>query len=129
MLDALARFQKRTVQAEPLKSKSKLRYLIGLKQVHNSVKSRRAMLILLAPDTEISDVIDDKVQALVNDVKKHEIPVLYCLSRRRLAKALHVAMRQTAVAILKPDGTYTEFKKILKFIEDYQLQSLKGMVS
>lgn len=78
--------------------KAKLRFVVGMKQVTNAVKASKARLVLLAPDTESSEAVDDKLQTLIALAQAKEIPMMYCLSRRKLAKACHLSMRQSAVA-------------------------------
>ena len=63
------------------------------------------------------------------EAKEKEIPVLYCMNRRRLAKAIGSSFRQSAVAICDADGAYSEFKKILTYIESYVQSPLPPVVS
>ena len=92
-LSSLAGFQLRAKEKEPAKAKLKLRYAVGMKQVINSIKAGKARLVLLAPDTEQSEVVDSKIAQLLQAARDKEVPCLYCLSRRRLAKAAGLSMR------------------------------------
>jgi ribosomal protein L7Ae-like RNA K-turn-binding protein len=87
-----------------------------MRQVTNGVKAERAKLVLLAPDTEASDTLDGKLDAMLDEARRREVPVLYCLNRRKLGKAVRSSMKQAAVAVYDPDGAYDSFKKILAFV-------------
>lgn len=92
-----------------------------MKQVLNGVKASRARLVLLAPDTEVSDVLDNKVALIIQEAKERNIPVLYCLTRRKLGKSLGMSMKQSAAAIYDPSGVHDAFTKIIKFVELFHL--------
>lgn len=91
-------------------------------QVTNTVKSGRARLIFLAPNTEDSAVIDAKLQSMLAEAQRNEIPVVYSLMRRQLGKAAQSNMKQVAVAVTNPDGAYPEFKKIIRFLDEIKQQ-------
>ena len=116
MLGLLEQYQRRALEKDPVHGKLKQRFVSGLKQATNAVKASRARLVLLAIDTEESEALDSKLQILLDEAKAREIPVLYCMSRRRLAKAMKSTFRQSCIAIYDPDGSYPEFKKIVSYI-------------
>jgi ribosomal protein L7Ae-like RNA K-turn-binding protein len=116
LLRALAGFQERLREREPLNYKHKLRFVLGMKQATSSVKLGRTRLLLLAPDTEAAELIDDRLGALVSLASDNGVPVLFCLGRRRLGKAVCSSMKQSVVAVRDPDGAYDAFKSIVAFI-------------
>jgi len=124
MLGSLNKYQQRAIEKDPIHGKLKLRFVSGLKQALNGVKSGRARLVLLAIDTEESEALDEKFNTLLVEAKGKEIPVLYSMTRRKLAKSIGSSFRQSAVAIYDPDGAYPEYKKVIAFIEN----SLKALV-
>ena len=85
-------------------------------QATNCVRAGSVKLLLLAPDSEESVAIDTVLDALKELAVEREVPVLYCLNRRKLGKAAHSSMKQLAIAVLDADGAYDNFKKILSFI-------------
>lgn len=89
-------------------------------QVTNTVKSGRARLILLAPNSEESTFVDAKIENLIAEARRSEIPIVYSLNRRPLGRAVLCSMKQVVVAVTNPDGAYPEFKKIIQFLEDYK---------
>lgn len=142
LLKLISTFQMRLKEKNPLKAKQKLRFVAGLKQVRsrckiafsfsqarcvlnlatsirqclNSVKAGNARLLLLAPNTEANEVVDEKIDTLISEAQQREVPLCYCLSKRILGKAAQLSMKQSAVAILDPDGAYEHFKIIVKFV-------------
>ena len=117
MLENLDKFQRRAIEKDPVHGKLKLRFVSGLKQTTNGVKAGRARLVLLATDTEESQALDEKFIQLLEEAKNKSIPVMYCMTRRKLAKSIGSTFRQSAVAIYDPDGAYPEFKQIIAFFE------------
>ena len=113
LLKALATFQVAALQRDPLKARYNKRFVLGMKQVTNAIRAGNARLVLLPPDIEESLVMDKMVQTLLHEADKREIPVVYCLSRRRLGKALDNTMRQSAAAVYNPDGAYGDFKRVM----------------
>ena len=81
----------------------------------NGVKADRAKLVLLAPDTEVSEAIDGKLDVLLDEIRQKGIPVIYCLNRKKLGKAIHASMKQAAVAVYDADGAFDIFRKIVTF--------------
>jgi hypothetical protein len=72
----------------------------------------------LAPDTEDSDVIDDKIVSLIEEAQLREIPILYTLKRRQLGKAALSSMKQSVVSVCNPEGANDFYKRLLRFIEE-----------
>jgi ribosomal protein L7Ae-like RNA K-turn-binding protein len=133
LLTALARFQSNALEKDAVKAKGDPRFVMGLKQCTNGVKSGRARLVLLACDPEASEALDAKIGTLLlqaaNKLDKDDepVPVLVSLSRRQLGKAVHSNMRQAAVAIYKPDGAYAEFKKLVAYIRAHDERVASGI--
>ena len=124
-LNAISTFQKRADEKERENEKAgdenivkkRKRYAMGIKQCTTMAKTGRAVLVVLAPNTETAEVIDDKLETLIQHCRDREIPILYALSKRRLGKAINATIKQSVVAVSQPDGCYDIFKKIIKFCE------------
>lgn len=86
-----------------------------MKQVLKNVKLGKVKLILIAPNTEPSEELDSMIESIVSLAQSKDIPVLYCLSKRLLGKALLMSMKQTMVAILDPNGVFHLYKKIVQY--------------
>lgn len=85
-------------------------------QAANTVKSGRARLLLLAPDTEESDVLDSKITGMLAEAREKEIPVVYSLKRRQLGKAAGVTMKQSVISICNIDGVEKQFKFLVDMV-------------
>lgn len=96
---------------------------MGIKQCTTTAKTGRAMLVVLAPNTETAQVIDDKLEMLIQYCKNKEIPILYALNKRKLGKAIQATIKQTVVAVLQPDGCYDIYKKIVKYCEQQSIST------
>jgi ribosomal protein L7Ae-like RNA K-turn-binding protein len=71
-------------------------------------------MILLAPDTEESDVIDDKITLLIEEAQQRAVPILYTLKRRQLGKAAGSSMKQAAISICNPEGANDLYKTLMR---------------
>jgi ribosomal protein L7Ae-like RNA K-turn-binding protein len=91
-------------------------YLTSLSQATSATKVGKTRLLLLAPNVEDSEELDERLNALLLEATQRDVPVLYCLSKRLLGKALQMSMKQSVVAVLDPDGAYDLFKLILQAI-------------
>ena len=99
LLKALSAFQSAAKDRDPLKAKYSKRFVLGMRQTHNAIKAGSARLVLLPPDIEASECLDGVVESLLAEAEARGVPLCYCLSRRRLGKALGSGMRQSAVAV------------------------------
>ncbi len=54
---------------------------------------------------------------MIHEAVAREIPLIYCLNRRKLAKSLGMSMRQSVVGIYKADGAYDSFKRIVAYVD------------
>ena len=126
-LHAISTFQKRSDEKDRENEKAgnenivkkRKRFVMGIKQCTTTAKTGRAVLVILAPNTETAQVIDDKLEMLIQYCRDKEIPIIYALNKRKLGKAIQATIKQTVVAVCQPDGCYDIFKKIVKFCEHY----------
>ena len=121
LLKAVAAFQTAALQKDPAKARYNKRFVLGMKQTINAIRAGNARLVLLPPDVEASVAVDKMMQTLLLEAHRRAVPVAYCLSRRRLGKALGNDMRQSAAAIYNPDGAYEDFKKVMVWLDEERL--------
>ena len=48
------------------------------------MKAGMVKLIFLAPNTEALDVLDEKIDSLLYEAQSKDIPICYCLNKRKL---------------------------------------------
>ena len=82
-------------------------------------------MIILAVDTEEAEVLDCKIANIIAAAKESEIPLLFCLNRRKLGKAIATTVKQAAVAIYDADGAYPEFKKLRLRVEKFEEEQIR----
>ena len=104
MLIRLAEIQTAARLKDPLKAKSKQRFVTGLRQCLIGTRAGLAKLVLVAPDTETSEELDSRLAELMKAAKDREVPLLYSLSRRQLGKACQTNTRQSCVAVYDAQG-------------------------
>ena len=51
---------------------------------------------------------------IVNAAREAEVPVIYCLQRKKLGQALGKSIKQSAVRKYSADGAHDMWKKLLK---------------
>ena len=85
----------------------------------NAVKTKHVRIVFIAPNTDVSEELDEKIDHIMLEARNREIDVMYCLSKRLLGKALQMSMKQSAVAVLDPDGAYELYRKISTFVRTY----------
>ena len=126
LLKVLSYYQKRARQSGGM-GKKKKRLVMGLREVHRGVRSRKVKCVIVAPNIEQSfrsGGIDDRVAAIIegcaegvdqDGVPVDAIPVVFALNRRRLAKA--VGKRQVGVSVVgvyDADGAYEHYRPMIK---------------
>ena len=115
-LRKLNQLQERLRERDAMKAKMKRRLQSGLREVHRSVRTQEARVVFVAPNIEPSPSeggLDDKVEEIIKTARSSGVPVIFCLSRSRLGKALGKSMRMSACSVLMVDGVYEQFQEIL----------------
>ena len=115
-LRKLNQLQERLRERDAMKAKMKRRLQSGLREVHRSVRTQEARVVFVAPNIEPSPSeggLDDKVEEIIKTARSFGVPVIFCLSRSRLGKALGKSMRMSACSVLMVDGVYEQFQEIL----------------
>uniref|UniRef100_A0A7S4FZA7 Ribosomal protein eL8/eL30/eS12/Gadd45 domain-containing protein n=1 Tax=Eutreptiella gymnastica TaxID=73025 RepID=A0A7S4FZA7_9EUGL len=114
ILELLNRFQKRIVN-DPKKFKLRKRYLVGLRQTVKTLAAKRCRMVLMAPNIEkicSEGGLDTLVNKVINLCHVQEVPIVFCLQRRKMGKIVGVVHGVSVVSILSADGANSEFKKL-----------------
>lgn len=80
---------------------------------------KHVRIVFIAPNTDVSEELDDKLALIIAEAQRRDMDIMYCLSKRLLGKALQMSMKQSAVAVLDPDGAFELYRKISAFIRIY----------
>ena len=115
LLDKLHDVQQKLKKREPLKVKSHLRYVVGLKQALKFVEINRAKLIILAPDIESLNVLNQMHTKIIAACSTHQIPYVYSLSSNKLREVCRIPRNAvvSAVTICSADGAHEILKKVI----------------
>jgi len=120
ILELLCKFQKRLLINEPHKAKMRQRYVVGLRQTMKQLASKRCKMVIMAPNIEkISSEggLDSLVDKILTFAEAQQVPVVFCLQRRKLGKLLGVVQGVSALSICSPDGANSEFKTLCTMAE------------
>lgn len=118
MLQKLSVFHYRALalkQKKPSKAMRGKRFVAGFSQCLRSVVLKRCKLLLLVPNVEPGEgegSLDEMTLRMAKFAHLTQTPFLFVLTRRKLAAAIGIHVRTSAVAILNPDGCNEEFEKI-----------------
>jgi ribosomal protein L7Ae-like RNA K-turn-binding protein len=82
----------------------------------SGVKAKKVRILFIAPNTEVSAELDERLLDLISQAQIKEIPVVYCLNKRQLGKAVQMTIKQSVIAVIDPDGAYDLFKKIIRYV-------------
>eukprot|EP00271_Cylindrocystis_brebissonii_P017460 TRINITY_DN4552_c0_g2_i1.p2 TRINITY_DN4552_c0_g2~~TRINITY_DN4552_c0_g2_i1.p2 ORF type:complete len:131 (-),score=28.59 TRINITY_DN4552_c0_g2_i1:1577-1969(-) len=115
----------------------KRRLVVGLREVLRAARSKRAKTILLAPNIEeitSEGGLDCAVEKIAAQAAAHEIPVVFALTRNRIAQVFGRRAHMSAVAICDFDGANSLHKELLRLAEagrqEWQKESMvRGQVA
>ncbi|KAH9258677.1 hypothetical protein BASA81_003179 [Batrachochytrium salamandrivorans] len=135
MLEKLFRFQERARMEDPIKAKSKRRLVLGLREVRKAVKTKKCIAIIVAPNIESLELLDNKVTEILTLCSDNPtrlefelpIPILYTgMSMLKLGKSMGISRPISIVGLFNADGAHEEFKLAIglanKLTEFWQLQ-------
>jgi len=106
ILTDLHRFQDRVYHQEPIKFKTKRRYVAGIKETKK--KLNRITLLVLAADVKRNiPVLYEQLRELIDGAKSFNIPIVFGLSRARMSYILHMGkkMKVSCIGVLNYQGT------------------------
>jgi selenocysteine insertion sequence-binding protein 2 len=117
LLTKLREYQSRLYKKEPKKFKAHRRFVLGLREVGRAINAKKIIAIIIAPNIEkISTYggLDTIVTNLVQAANQQGVPVVYALSKRKIAKIFGRVVKMSVVGIYSADGAYEEFKRMVQ---------------
>jgi selenocysteine insertion sequence-binding protein 2 len=131
MMD-LMRFQDRVHKNEPLKFKAKRRYICGLREVKKHLTLKRLKCVIVPPNLQriqSQGGIDDIVHSIIEQCKEQGVPVVFALTRRRLAFLLKKKYNIGCVGLFSIAGAEDKYKRLMDQVkgatEQYKQQHRK----
>jgi len=93
-------YQERSRLTDTRKGSVKRRLLLGMREVMRAVVGGKVKAVVVVPNVEETGAADDAVDGIVAAARGNGTPVLFGLSRRRLAAALGIRARVSVAAFL-----------------------------
>lgn len=121
LLQELKRFQDRAKQTDPIKAKTKKRFVMGLREVTKLTKLGKMQVIVVAPDLQKSQAeggIDDVLSQIFAEATERKIPVVCALTRKRLGRTLNKPVGLGVVGIVSVDGANELAKDVIAKTEE-----------
>ena len=130
LLKKLQSYQQKLKTHQPLRTKARQRYVVGLKQALKGLDRNRVKLCILAPDLEPvrgESVLDKLCRKVAETCAAQAVDYVYALSTSRLRAVLSMPAKSVAscVAIYSAEGAYEEMKKIQQLITPLRQQACK----
>ncbi|XP_003382852.1 PREDICTED: selenocysteine insertion sequence-binding protein 2-like [Amphimedon queenslandica] len=132
LLNDLSRFQERIYKNEPLKFKSKRRFVCGLREVKKHLLLKHLKCVIVPPNLQRIQSpggIDDTLSSIIESAKEQEVPLVFALNRRRLAFILKKKFNIGCIGIISCAGAEETYKKLMDQIristEQYQQKRRK----
>ncbi|GBG61770.1 hypothetical protein CBR_g23730 [Chara braunii] len=123
VLKELQRLQERMQLRDPVKARSKRRYVIGFREAAIAVKLKRAKAVIVSPNIEeitSEGGLDCKLASILEQAASHEIPVVFALTRGKIGKVFGKRVRMSIVAICDYDGVNEAFKRMVSIAKQGQ---------
>eukprot|EP01129_Flabellula_baltica_P010291 TRINITY_DN4335_c0_g1_i2.p1 TRINITY_DN4335_c0_g1~~TRINITY_DN4335_c0_g1_i2.p1 ORF type:complete len:512 (+),score=109.05 TRINITY_DN4335_c0_g1_i2:1-1536(+) len=114
-LETIHRFQKKLIDQKTINYKKKRIYVVGLHEVKREAKIGRLKAVIMAPNIESisSDGgLDEQITKIMSFSSRFDIPVIYGLTRSKLAEELHIKGKVSVIGIFKTDNT--NFNELIK---------------
>lgn len=129
LISDLVRFQERHYQKDPIKARARKRYVCGLREVAKHVKLKKLKCVIIPPNLDniqstggLNSIVGD----IIGNSRELGIPVIYGLSRRKLAYLLKKKHKVGCLGIFSYDGAETWYKQLVELVgkarEDYQVK-------
>jgi ribosomal protein L7Ae-like RNA K-turn-binding protein len=117
----LVRFQDRAHLKDPIKARSKRRYVCGLREVYKHLEVGKLKCVIVPPNLDhiqSTGGIDERISAILSLCQSKLVPVVYAMSRRKLAIVLKKKFKIGCVGIFSYDGAEGHYRKLRKLIEE-----------
>ncbi|CAI8050740.1 Selenocysteine insertion sequence-binding protein 2-like [Geodia barretti] len=117
----LVRFQDRAYLKDPIKARSKRRYVCGLREVYKHLEVGKLKCVIVPPNLDhiqSTGGIDERISAILSLCQSKQVPVVYAMSRRKLAIVLKKKFKIGCVGIFSYDGAEGHYRKLRKLVEE-----------
>ena len=124
MLCKLVHFQVRAYKKNPMKQRR--RVVFGFREISKYVQVGKVLMLILANDTEITCLHENRWLELRNKCKA---PVIVALDRRAMGSLLGRHTEASICAIISADGVYEDFHKAIEFSQKLEMLFEQSLIS
>jgi len=103
LMSHIIRFQDKDFAKDPILTKERKRYVVGLRDTFKALKVKKVSCVLMAPDLDRKSReggLDKTVDNIKDACKEQNVPVVYTLSRYKLGRACVRRAQASSLAIL-----------------------------
>ncbi|XP_052866736.1 selenocysteine insertion sequence-binding protein 2 [Anopheles cruzii] len=111
-------FQSKAYAKNPIKAVSSKRFVVGFNEVLKHLELRKVRLVLIAPDLEPNDAIDQLVGNMKVLCRQSQVPYLFALKRRKIGFHLLKKAPISCVGMLSYAGCEDTVKQMLEIVEE-----------
>lgn len=89
---------------------------LGLREARRDARAGKLKAVVVSPnidDSVSAGGLNDKVAEIMGICVERKVPVIFALSRRRMARAVGKSQRISVVGIINADGANDDFKAAL----------------
>ncbi|XP_058118975.1 selenocysteine insertion sequence-binding protein 2 [Anopheles ziemanni] len=121
MIVKVFQFQSKAYAKNPIKAVSNKRFVVGFNEVLKYLELRKVRLVLIAPDLEPNDTIDQMVNNVKTLCRQSQVPYLFALKRRKIGFHLLKKAPISCVGMLSYAGCEDTVKQILDVVEQERI--------
>ncbi|XP_039256732.2 selenocysteine insertion sequence-binding protein 2-like [Styela clava] len=121
ILQKLVQFQERMYRKDPVKAKSKRRFVLGIREVTKHLKLKKLRCVLISPNLEkiqSKGGLDDALQQILLLCKTQSVPHVFALGRCAMGRAVSKLVPVSIIGIFDYSGVEDSYKKMLDLVED-----------
>uniref|UniRef100_A0A182NAA4 Ribosomal protein eL8/eL30/eS12/Gadd45 domain-containing protein n=1 Tax=Anopheles dirus TaxID=7168 RepID=A0A182NAA4_9DIPT len=113
----LFNFQSKAYAKNPIKAVANKRFVVGFNEVLKLLELRKVRLVLIAPDLEPNETIDQMVSNVKMLCRQSQVPYLFALKRRKIGFHLLKKAPISCVGVLSYAGCEDTVKQMLTVVE------------
>ncbi|XP_058449763.1 selenocysteine insertion sequence-binding protein 2 [Malaya genurostris] len=121
LVTKLFQFQATAYGKNPIKAVSNKRFCVGFNEILKYMETRKVKLILIAPDLEPNDSIDQLVERVKTICRQGRVPYVFGVKRRKLGFYLMKKVPVSCLGVLSYSGADETVKRILEIVEQERI--------
>lgn len=124
LLQDIVRFQDNAYFKNPVKAKTKRRYVAGIREVTKHLKLNKLKCIILAPNCEKIESpggLDEAINSIIKNAMEQSVPFLFALNRQVLGKGIKKKSPVSVVGIFDYAGADQYFHELVDLAQQAKL--------